>query len=106
MQLIRPRLSHDDHLAAWVLPIFGTIRVTQQVELSDRVHPQQLLAGTTRLHVILCRPSKLNAVQEKQVLLRAISCNREIVTRCGIRHSNSSSLFPVEVDYYGVQREQ
>ena len=104
--LIRSRLGHDAYLAARPFTVFGAVRVTQHVEFTHCIDAQQLLAGSSRLHVIFRRAGVLDSVQQKKVLLRPISRHREIVSGGGIRYSDASGLLRGEVDDARVQREQ
>ena len=82
VQLIGARLGHDGYLRARPLAVFGAIGVAQYIELAHRLDAQQVLARAARLHVVLRSAGELHAVQQKQVLLRAIAGSREIVA-CG-----------------------
>ena len=106
MDLIRARLGHDAYLAAWPFTVFGAVRVTQDIEFTYRIDAQQLLAGSSRLHVIFRRTRVLDTIQQKQVLLWPISRHREIVSGGGIRYADAPGLLRREVDDARVQREQ
>ena len=106
MKHIASRLGHDDDLRAGTLSVLRAITVAQDVELPHRVHTQHFLAGSTGLHVVLGRAGKLHAVQQEKILLRAISRDREIIARGGIRNSDAAGLFPGEIHHPGIERQQ
>ena len=66
-------------LRARTLAVFRAVGVAQHVELAHRFHAQQISAGAARLHVVLGRAGELDAVQQKQILLRTIARDGEIV---------------------------
>ena len=81
MDLVRARLGHDPYLPARPLAVFGAVGVAQHVEFPHRIDAQQLLAGSSGLHVVFRRAGVLDAIQQKQILLRPIAGDREIVSR-------------------------
>ena len=70
--IVCPGLGDNDDLTAGPFAVVCAVGVAQQVEFPDRVDPQQLLAGTARLHVVLGRARKFDPVQQEEVLLRPI----------------------------------
>src|SRR5258708_30772766 len=78
MQLVGTGLRDNDHLGAGTLTKFGAVCVAQHIEFPHRLYTDQLLAPTTRLHVIFCRARKFYTVLQKQVLLLTVSRRREV----------------------------
>ena len=103
---MRSGLRDDQHLRARALAVLGAIGIAQHVELAHRIHAQQLLAGAARLHVILGRAGEFDAVQQEEILLRAVALDREIVAAGGIRYADAAGLFPGEIDDAGIERQQ
>src|SRR5208337_4508942 len=60
--IVCPGLGDNDDLTAGPFAILRAVSVAQQVEFPNRVHPQQLLAGTARLHIVLGRPREFDPV--------------------------------------------
>ena len=73
MPLIRAGLRDDRDLAARVFAVFGGVGIPENVEFPNGVDAKQLLARSTRLHVVFGRAGILHAVQEKKILLRPVS---------------------------------
>ena len=69
MPLIASRLGHKDHLRAWLFAKLGAIGIAQDIEFAHGLDPQQILAGTTGLHVVVSGTGELRAVEQKQILL-------------------------------------
>lgn len=62
MYLVRAASGNDDNLCAGSLSILCPIVIAKNIELLYRVHAQELPAGSTGLHVVLCGSGKLNTV--------------------------------------------
>ena len=104
--LVGARLRYDADLAARLLAVLGTVGVAQDVEFPHRVDAQQLPAGAAGSHVVFGCAGKLHAIQEKQVLLRAVSRNGEHISRRGIGDSDPAGFLPGEVHHSGIEEYQ
>src|SRR5579872_5243364 len=72
MQLVRPGLGDNQSLTTGPLAVFGAIRIRKEIKFADCVNTQQLLAGTSRCHIVFGRAGELHPVQQEKILLRPI----------------------------------
>ena len=93
MQLVGARLRDDQHLRAGPFAVLRAVGIAQHVEFAHRVHAQQLLAGAAGLHVVFGRAGEFDAVQQEQILLRAIAGDREIIADGRIRNADAAGFF-------------
>src|SRR5712692_11586455 len=82
--LIAAGLRDDDDLTAGMLAEFGAIGIALHVEFANGVHAEQHAAGAAGLHVVFRSAGVFDAVEQKQILLRAIAGDGEIVGGGGI----------------------
>ena len=99
-------MGHDDHLAAGPFAVFGAVGVAQDVEFTHGIHAQQLLAGASRLHVVLGSARVLDAIEQEEILLRPIARDGEVVSGRGVGYPDSAGLLRGEIDDAGIQRQQ
>ena len=101
--IVCPGLGDNGDLAAGPFAVLRAVSVAQQVEFPNRVHPQQLLAGTAGLHIVLGGAREFDPVQQEEVLLRPVPRDREHVADGRVGNSDPACLLPREVDDPGIQ---
>ena len=65
-----------------MLAEFRAVGIALDVELAHGIHAQQHAAWAARLHVVFSSPSEFDAVEQKDILLRAVAGDGETVS-CG-----------------------
>src|SRR5580704_7709515 len=86
-----------------MLSVFRSVGIPQQVKFANRVDSQQLSAGAARLHVVFGGARKLNAVQQKEILLRPVPVDGKHICRRRVGDPDPAGFFPCEVDYAWIQ---
>ena len=79
VQLIGARSGDDADLRAVAFAVGGAIGVGRHVELAHRIDAEQLAARSAGRHVDERRTGVFDAVQQKQIVLRAAAAHREHV---------------------------
>ena len=59
---------------------FGAVRIALHVEFPHGLHSQQHAARAARLHVVFGCAGEFDAVEQKEILLRAIAGDSEIIS--------------------------
>ncbi len=106
MPLIAAELRDDDNLAAGMLAEFGAIGVALHIKFAHGVHAEQHAAGAAGLHIVFGGAGILNAIEEKEILLRAIALDGKIIASGGIRDAGATGLLRSEIDDPGIEREE
>src|SRR5215469_7445328 len=106
MPLVGPALRCDNHLTSRVLSVFRAVGVAQDIEFTNVLDSQKLAAGASGLHIVFGRAGELDSVEQKQVLLGAITRNGEVVSRRRVRYASPTGLLRSKVDDPGIQREK
>ena len=106
VQLIGSGLRDDENLCAGAFAIFGAVGIGEHVEFADCVDAEQLLAGAAGLHVVFRRAGEFDAVQQEEILLRAVALDCEVVADSGIGNADAAGLLPSEVDDAGIKGEE
>ena len=106
MHRIRTRSRHDTDLRPLPLAIRSPIRVRHHVELTHRLHPQQLPARATRRHVDQRGPRILHPVQQVQVVLRPATAYREHTADRRVRRAHRTRSLRRIVHRRRVQCDQ
>ena len=106
VQLVGARLGDDQHLRTRPFAILRAVGIAQQIEFAHRIHAEHLLADAARLHVVLRRAGKFNAVQKEQILLRPVAFDHEIVAARRIRDADAAELLKREIDHARIERKQ
>ena len=104
--LIRSRLRYDHHLPAGPLAEFGSVRVALHTEFADGIDTEEHAARSTWLHVVFCCAAVFDAVQQENVLLRAIAGNSEIICSSRVGDAGAASLLRGEIHDAGVERKK
>src|ERR1700687_18905 len=89
-----------------MLAEFGTVGVALHIEFAHGVDAEKHAAGAAGLHVVFGGAGVFDAVKEKEILLRAIAGDREIVGSGGIGDAGAAGFLGGEVDDSGIQRKE
>src|SRR5690349_10445665 len=106
MPLIAAGLRDDDDLAAGMLAEFGAVGITLHIEFAHGVDAQQRAAGASGLHVVFGGAGVFDSVQQKQILLRAIAGDREVVGGGGIGDAGAAGFLLGEIDDAGIEGKE
>ena len=106
MQLIGARCGNDAHLSARPLAVLRSVGVRHHVEFAHRVHSQQLAARASRRNVDERSAGELDAIQQKEILLRTPPRYREHVAERRIGSSHAAGPARSVVHDARVQRNQ
>ena len=106
MELVGSRAGDDDDLRAGALAVLGSVGVAQDVEFLDGLDAEQLLAGAAGLHVVLRGSGELDAIEQEEILLRAVAGDGEIVAGGGVGDADAAGLLRSEIDDAGIEGEQ
>ncbi len=104
--LIAAGLRDDDDLAAGMLAEFGAVGVALDVKFSHSVDAEQRPAGAAGLHVVFGGAGVFDAIEEKEILLRAIAGDREVVGGRGIGDAGAAGFLRSEIDDSGIERKE
>ena len=106
MNAICARSSDDIDLRAGTLAVFGAIRVFYNGKFSDRIHTQELAAGSSRSVVNLRSPRIFHAVEQIKILLGSASGCRKHVAHDRVRSADASRPLRCIVHDSGIERDQ
>src|SRR6267154_6017744 len=98
MPLIAAGLGDDYYLVAGMFAEIGAVGVALHVKFADGVNAQQHAAGAARLHVVFGGAGVLDSVEEKDILLRAIDGEREVVGGGGIGDAGATGFLRGEIN--------
>jgi len=104
--LIGAGLREDYNLAAGMFAEFGAVRVSLHVEFADGVHAEQHAAGATGLHIVFGGAGVLDAVEEKEILLRAVTLDGKVIAGGGIGNAGAARFLRGEIYDTGIEREK
>ena len=85
------------------LPILGAVGIALHVEFAHGVDAQQHATGSAGLHVVLGGAGVFDAVQQEEILLRAIAGDGEIVGGGGIGNAGATGFLRSEIDDAGIE---
>src|ERR1700676_637909 len=77
--LIGAGLRDDGDLAAGALAVLGAVGIALHVEFADGFDAEKLAAGAAGLHIVFCGAGVFDAVEQEEILLRALTADGKIV---------------------------
>ena len=104
--LVTAGLGDDYHLRARVLAEFGAIGIALHIKFAHRINAKEHPARSPRLHVVLRGPRVFHSIKQKQILLRTISGDREVVGARGIGDACAARFLRREIDDARIKRKQ
>src|SRR5579875_2402613 len=106
VHLICAALRDDEHLRARPFAVLGAVCVAEHVKLAHGIDAEQFLARAAGLHIVLSRGGGLHAIQQEEVLLRAIARDGKVIAHRGIRDADAAGLLGGEIDDAGIESQQ
>ena len=106
VEIVGAGLRGDDDLPAGMLAEFGAVVVALDVEFADGIDAEQLAAGPAGRHVVFGGAGEFDAVEEKDILLRAVAVDGEIAGRGGVGDSGAAGFLRSEINNAGIQGQQ
>ena len=85
---------------------FRTVGVALHVEFANGVNTEQHAAGTSGLHVVFGGSGEFDAVEQKDILLRAISGDGKIVGGGGVGDAGAARFLRGKIDDSGIQGKE
>jgi hypothetical protein len=99
-------LGSDDDLAAGMLAEFGAVVVALDIEFANGVDAEELTARSAGLHVVFGSAGEFDPVEKKNILLRAIAIDGEIVGGGGVGDAGAAGFLRGEIDDTGIEGEE
>ena len=96
----------DVDLRAGTLAVFGAVGVFDDGKFADGVDAEQLTAEAAGRVVDFGGAGEFDAVEEKEILLRAAAGDREHVADDGVRCADATGALRGVVDDAGIEREE
>src|SRR5262249_16235145 len=91
---------------AGVFAEFGAVVISQDVEFADRFDSEELAAGSAGSHVVFGGAGEFDAVKEKEILLRTIPVDGEIIGGSGVGNAGAARFLRSEIDDAGIESKQ
>ncbi len=85
---------------------FGAVIVALDIEFAHGIHAEELAAGSAGSHVVFCGAGEFDAVEQEEILLRAIAVDGEIVGGGGVGDAGAAGFLRSEIDDAGIEGEQ
>src|ERR1700685_3503074 len=89
-----------------MLAEFGAVIVALYVELADGVNAEKLAAGSAGRHVVFGGAGEFDAIEQEEILLRAIAVDGVIAGGGGVGDAGAADFLRSEIDDAGIECEQ
>ena len=106
VEIIGAGLRGDDDLPAGVLAEFGAVVVALDVEFANGIDAEELAAGSAGSHVVFGGAGEFDAVEEEEILLRAVAVDGEVAGGRGVGNAGTAGFLRCEIDDAGIEGEE